>query len=140
MAERKDLRQGPPGVMRPAPDLEGVRRATDDVGSLPVPRSVREEKGERLPPYRGAPLDTERGLLPGARRPVLPSRPGTEIEPPPADAREEEALLRRTHSRAALTPEALARALGRVGWSRDPQRGREFGPPLPGERGQEGGD
>lgn len=122
------------------PDLEGARATSEDVGSLPVPRSVRQEKGERLPPRTGSPYDIERGLLPGARRPV---RPPSAEQPwrsrrtlPP----EEEASLRRSLARAAITPEQVGRALSRLGETglRDPQRGREAGPPLPGEEGYAG--
>lgn len=36
------------------PDLEGVRAVSEDVGSLPVPRSVLEQRGGRLPRPAGA--------------------------------------------------------------------------------------
>lgn len=122
------------------PDLEGARATAEDVGALPVPRSVRESKGEKLPPGQGSPFDLERGLMPGARRPV---RPAARPQPPfakPTGSREEAAELRRTVPRAARTPEELGRALSRVGDAglRDPQRGREAGPPLPGEEGYRG--
>lgn len=122
-----------PGAERP--DLEGVRATREDVGALPVPRSVLQSKGKPVPRRTGAPYDVERGLLPGARRPV---RPLTGDDSPRAHrvlSREAEATLRRTHARAALTPEQLGRALSRVGdiGLRDPQAGKEGGPPLPNE-------
>ncbi|AKU90525.1 hypothetical protein AKJ08_0912 [Vulgatibacter incomptus] len=48
--------------------------------------------------------------------------------------------MRRTVPYAARTPEELGTALNRQGESgvRDPQRGKEAGPPLPGEAGYEG--
>lgn len=125
-----------PGAERP--DLEGARATAEDVGSLPVPRSVRESKGEKLPPPAGSPYDLERGLMPGARRPVRPA-PRTPARAP-LDPREADAQLRRTHARAARTPEELGKALAKVGDTglRDPQRGREAGPPLPGDPGYRG--
>lgn len=150
MADRlEDLRPGGAGARNPTgsepeaerPDLEGARSTAEDVGALPVPRWVRMQKGEKLPPTEGAPFDTERGLLPGARRPMRPARPA----PPrtglgPTVPREEEAQFRRSVPRAARTPEELGRALSRIGETgvRDPQRGREAGPPLPGEDGYHG--
>ena|GEM_PF-4747758 len=124
------------------PDLEGVRNVSEDVGELPVPRSVLESKGQRPPQDSGSPYDRDRGLLPGARRPVGPP-PRAPTVPPPGPAamsREEEAALRRTLPRAAITPEQLGTAMARGGEEglRDPQEGREAGPPLPGERGMEG--
>jgi len=122
------------------PDLEGVRAVAEDVGALPVPRSVMQSKGIPVPRRTGTPIDWERGLLPGARRPARPP-----VEEPPHRAhrvlpRDEEAQLRSTHARAALTPEQLGRALARLGPEglRDPQRGKEGGPPLPGEKGYGG--
>jgi hypothetical protein len=112
--------------------MEGARAISDDVGRLPVPRSVLESKGKRPPPLTGSPYDTERGLLPGGRRPL---RPPTDRRAPLAPG-EGEATLRRTVLRAARTPEDLSRALGHIGrLGRDPQRGLEAGPPLPGEAG-----
>ncbi len=123
------------------PDLEGARATAEDVGSLPVPRSVRESKGEKLPPETGSPYDLERGLQPGARRPVkLAQRQPARHDHDLALRRAEEAMLRRSLPRAARTPEELGRALARVGSTgvKDPQRGREAGPPLPGEEGYAG--
>lgn len=123
------------------PDLEGVRNVSEDVGELPVPRSVQESKGKRPPEDAGSPYDRERGLLPGARRPVGPPPRGRPAPPGSAAiGRAEEAGLRRTLPRAAITPEQLGKAMSRGGVEgiRDPQRGREAGPPLPGERGLEG--
>jgi hypothetical protein len=140
MAERKDETAGagaPGGAGGEVPDLEGARATAEDVGSLPVPRSVLLSKGRPVPPTTGSPYDIDRGLQPGARRPVRPA-PG---EPPHRAhrtlPREEEAQLRRMHARAARTPEELGRALSRLGSEglRDPQRGKEGGPPLPGEKG-----
>jgi len=122
------------------PDLEGARATAEDVGALPVPRSVMQSKGIPVPRRTGTPYDIERGLLPGARRPV---RPGAREEPWRTHGltlpREEEARLRFSHARAARTPEQVARALSKLGDTglRDPQRGREAGPPLPGEPGYE---
>lgn len=115
---------------RPKFDLEGVAEILEDVGSLPVPRSVRESKGERLPPPTGA-LRRARAAKVDSIRPK-----------PPIGSRAAEARLRRRLRRAALTPEQLGRALGRYGQAgiRDPQRGKEAGPPLPGEKGIEGGE
>lgn len=103
------------------PDLEGVRAVVEDVGALPVPRSIREQQQRR-------PL--ERAL-----RRAVPPRPR-----PPPSGREEEARLRRALPHAARTPEELGRALSRGGQDGlpDPQRGREAGPPLPGEPGYRG--
>lgn len=123
------------------PDLEGARFTAEDVGSLPVPRSVRLAKGQKLDSDEGSPFDTERGLLPGARRPHPPARRSGAAEAHgSALTREEAAQLRRSSPRAARTPEELGRALRRIGDTgvRDPQRGREAGPPLPGEDGVRG--
>lgn len=124
------------------PDMEGVRNVSEDVGQLPVPRSVLESKGQRPPADRGSPYDTDRGLLPGARR---PAKPAPRTGPVPATrgaaiGRDEEAQLRRTLPRASITPEQLGTAMARGGDAgmRDPQEGREAGPPFPNERGQEG--
>ena len=62
----------PLGTEHPRPDLEGVRATRSEPGSLPVPRSVLESKGIKPPPAAGSPYDLERGLLPGARRPLRP--------------------------------------------------------------------
>jgi len=123
------------------PDLEGVRNVSEDVGELPVPRSVLESKGLTPPRDPGAPYDRERGLLAGARRPAAPPRrERATTEGGAVLSREEEARLRSTLPRAAITPEQLGRAMSRGGTVgiRDPQAGREVGPPLPGERGLEG--
>lgn len=123
------------------PDLEGVRNVSEDVGELPVPRSVLESKGRNPPEDAGSPYDRERGLLPGARRPVgPPPRERVAAPGPAAIGREEEAGLRRSLPRAAITPEQLGKAMSRGGavGIRDPQEGREAGPPFPGERGMEG--
>lgn len=116
------------------PDLEGVQQASDDVGALPVPRSVRESKGEELGPARGAPIDEERGLLPGGRRPVKPYEEPATQSSSGAITPEEEAALRRRLAYASRTPEELGQALRRQGSAgvQDPQRGNEAGPPLPG--------
>lgn len=148
MADRKrDLRQAGGGSHNPLgtdpgaerPDLEGARATTEDVGSLPVPRSVLESKGIRPPPNEGSPFDVERGLLPGARRPVRPAGRRT-VWPGSPGPNAEEAQLRSTVVRAARTPEELGRALSRIGEAgvKDPQKGREGGPPLPGEPGYSG--
>jgi hypothetical protein len=102
------------------PDLEGVRRTSEDVGSLPVPRSVVEDR-------------TRRAVH---ERPVRPFRGS----PPAGDHdRAAEARLRRALPHAARTPEELGRALSHLGpLRRDPQQGHEGGPPLPGEPGLEG--
>ncbi len=103
------------------PDLEGVRATVEDVGSLPVPKSVLDQR-------RGTPL---RRALSRA----VPPRPGA-----PVGEREEEARLRRNLPHAARTPEELGRALSRAGQDGlpDPQRGHEAGPPLPGDPGYHG--
>ncbi len=119
-----------------APDLDGVRLVSEDVGKLPVPRAVRELKGERLAPSDASPYDAERGLSAGARRPHSRSpRPAA-----PLSTREEEARMRRSLPYAARTPEELGAALSRQGAEgvADPQAGKEAGPPLPGEVGLEG--
>jgi hypothetical protein len=105
----------------PRADLEGVRATSEDVGSLPVPRSVREQR--------------ERRPLERAVRRAVPPRPS-----PPPPSREEEARLRRSLPHAARTPEELGRALSRAGQNGlpDPQRGHEAGPPLPGDPGYHG--
>jgi hypothetical protein len=120
-APEVDRRRAEAGEVRP--DLEGIRVASEDVGSLPVPRAIREER-------EGKPLAR-------ALRRAAPPKP-----PPPPSTREEEARLRRTLPHAARTPEELGRALSRAGQEglRDPQRGHEAGPPLPGEPGYHGDD
>lgn len=145
--KRDDLRQTRGGSRNPLgsdpgadrPDLEGVRATREDPGYLPVPRSVLESKGIKPPPNEGSPFDVERGLLPGARRPIRAAGRGTAL-PRTSGANAEEALLRSTSPRAARTPEELGRALSHLGDTgvRDPQRGREGGPPLPGEPGYGG--
>lgn len=133
---RRGARPGPDPLR---PDLDGVRATRSDPGALPVPRSVLESKGIKPPPPAGAPYDLERGLLPGARRPIRPP-PRRVPTGGPSSPREAEAALRRRIARAALTPEEVGRALSRLGDAgvRDPQRGREAGPPLPGEPGYRG--
>jgi hypothetical protein len=111
------------------PDLEGVRVVSEDVGSLPVPRTIQEERaGKPLP------RALQRAVPPRSGRPATGPAPAGE------PTREEEARLRRTLPHAARTPEELGRALSRAGQEgvRDPQAGREAGPPLPGEPGYHG--
>lgn len=147
--ERDDLRQTGGGRHNPLgtdpgaerPDMEGARATREDPGRLPVPRSVLESKGIKPPPNEGSPFDEERGLLPGARRPVKPARRDS-VLPRGTGPHADEAQLRSSSLRAARTPEELGRALSRLGEAgvRDPQRGREAGPPLPGEPGYRGGE
>lgn len=112
------------------PDLEGIRRTAEDVGELPVPRSIRAQKGETLEPPGRSPLEAEAG----PRRGRGPTRPRGGAVPSEVD-------LRDAIPRAAQTPEQLARALRRTSpVARDPQEGKEAGPPSPGERGLEGKD
>lgn len=117
-----------PPNREPDVDLEGVMSTTEEVALLPVPRSVRESKGERLPPPMRAPIDLER---PRVRK----SKPAPASPPPRFGSRAAEARLRRRLRHAARTPEQLSRALGRYGSAglEDPQAGKEAGPPWPGE-------
>lgn len=121
MAKRGEERgtPGAPGEDQEHPDMEGVRRTAEDVGALPVPRSVVEDRDRRS----------------RRERPVAPFRE----RPPGGHDRAAEARLRRSLPHAARTPEELGRALSHLGpLRRDPQAGHEAGPPLPGEAGLEG--
>lgn len=116
------------------PDLDGIRRTAEDVGELPVPRTIRAQKGEAIEPPGEVPIAGGEPTAPSAWHPEdAGGRPTGET------SASREAEFRRSLPRAARTPEQLGSALRRTTpTSKDPQEGRGAGPPFPGERGLEG--